>query len=111
MKNLTLLGALALLVAACGDKDDSGAAGDRASDILALTGDAAAGETVYTGNCSGCHGADGAGSDSFPSLVGVTASEGTINTVLDGISGTAMGSYASLSDQDIADLFAHIETF
>lgn len=109
MKNLTLLGALALLMA-CGDKDDTGASGDRAADIMALSGDSAAGETIYTGNCSGCHGADGAGSDTFPGIAGIPTDEAHINIVLDGISGTAMGGYASLSDQDIADLFAYIST-
>lgn len=108
MNNLALIGALTMTLAACGDKADTGT--DRASDILALTGDSAAGESIYTGNCSGCHGADGTGSDSFPAVTGVTASEAYINIVIDGISGTSMPGFSSLADQDIADTFAYIET-
>lgn len=108
MNNRLLTVLLAFPLFACGDKSDTGS--DRTSDILSLSGDAAAGETVYTGNCSGCHGADGAGTDSFPPLTGVVASEANINIVLDGISGSSMPAFSSLADQDIADMFAYIET-
>ena len=107
MKNFALIGVLTLSLAACGDKGDTGA--DRASDILALSGDATAGETLYTGNCSGCHGADGTGSESFPALTGVTADTTHVNIVIDGITGTSMPGFSTLSDQDIADIFAYIE--
>ncbi|MFT5681210.1 MAG: mono/diheme cytochrome c family protein [Myxococcota bacterium] len=111
MKNLALIGvltmSLALPVIGCGDKGDTGT--DRTSDILALTGDSAAGETLYTGNCSGCHGADGTGTDTFPSLVGTTTAEFTVDTVLNGAG--SMPSFSSLADQDIADVFAYVETF
>ncbi len=106
MKNLVLTCALTLTLTACGDKGDTGA--DRAADILALTGDSASGETLFTSNCSGCHGADGAGSGSFPSLIGITADEENVNIVLDGDG--SMPSFSSLADQDIADIFAFIET-
>ena len=106
MKNLTLLSAL-ILLAACGDKSESGTAVDRTADILALTGDATAGETTYTGNCSGCHSADGAGSDSFPALTDATFSEDSVNTVLEGAG--SMPSFSGLEDQDIADVLAYVE--
>ena len=104
MKNLVIFGVLALSLTACGDKGDSGT--DRTADILALSGDSAAGETIYTANCSGCHGADGAGSGSFPAINGSTASEEFVNLVLDGAG--SMPSFSSLGDQDIADVFAYI---
>ena len=47
---------LLLTLIACGDKDEG-----EYADILALDGDIAAGETLYTTNCSGCHGVDGEG--------------------------------------------------
>lgn len=106
MKNLMTLGVLTLSITACGDKGDSGI--DRTADILALSGDSAAGETIYTANCSGCHGADGAGSGSFPAINGSAASDAYVNLVLDGAG--SMPGFSSLEDQDIADVFAYIST-
>ena len=65
------------LLAACA----GGAKDDRITTILALTGDTTAGETVYSTNCTGCHGADATGG-SGPSLVAAFA-EGEDEEMLD----------------------------
>jgi mono/diheme cytochrome c family protein len=91
-----------------GAKD--GESGDRVSDILALEGDAAAGQAVYDSQCAACHAADGTGG-SGPAVTGVEADpEATITQILEG--GELMTSYASLPDQDIANVYAYmVETF
>ncbi len=87
-----------------------GAAGARA-------GDAAAGEKRYLENCVTCHGKNGKGMASFPSLAGRDA-----NYISDrlmkyrakekvGPNTAIMLSWAeSLSDQDIANLAKYIST-
>jgi mono/diheme cytochrome c family protein len=95
---------------ACGDKDgdDSGSDYDA---ILALTGDATAGGTVYASSCATCHSADGTG-DSGPSLVDAVpgySDEQLLGIVLEG-SGSMPA--ISLADQEAADLLAYLnETF
>lgn len=86
------------LLAACG--------GDtRVEDILALTGDAVAGEAVFTANCESCHGV-GATGGSGPELVGHGADEEHVEVVIDGEEDMpAFGD--TLSDQDIADVLAY----
>lgn len=106
MKNLTMIGMLTASLVGCGDKGDSGV--DRTADILALTGDSAAGEAIYTANCSGCHGADGTGSDSFPAINGASANEAHVDLVIDGAG--SMPSFSSLADQDIADVLTYTST-
>lgn len=99
---------------ACGDKDgdDSGGpTGGNYDDILALTGDATAGATVFSDNCATCHGADGTG-DSGPSLV--AAVPGYSDEELLGIMLEGKGSMAAiaLADQEAADVLAYLtETF
>lgn len=99
-----LIGLLpALVLSGCG----------RTNQILSLDGSAAAGETVFVANCSGCHGIDGLGGED---KVGANLTEKTyapeliIDTVLDG-AGTTMPSFANrLENQEIADVAAYIPT-
>lgn len=119
LKKLTyilLVCAVATLVA-CGDNND-GNNDDGNNDnndtptqqeqILALTGDAAAGEGLYASNCLGCHGEDGQGG-SFDKTVTDFSDEAVVSIVLSGKS--PMPSYKdTLSNQEIADILAHINT-
>ena len=65
------------------------------------------GENLYAINCAACHQANGEGLDpSFPALKGSAIATGPaaehIAMVLNGVAGTAMVSYAFLSDAEIA---------
>lgn len=117
-----LLSAMTLTFAACSgdgdDKtgtDDSGpTAGDDddTSDpvdaILALTGDSAAGMTIYSDNCSICHGDSGEGGTGDPLDVAIPA-ETIVETVYYGEG--IMAAYSeTLSDQEIADVAAYVQT-
>lgn len=92
-----------MLLAACGGTSDHPA--------LALTGDATAGAAVYTSTCESCHGAEGGGgvgSDLTATVPGMTSAE-IIMTLVDGVPDTSMVSYdAILTDQQIADVAAHL---
>ncbi len=121
---LILLSALAF-TACSGDeaKDAAGDTGDTAGDdddddddtedpiqaILALTGDAGPGMTIYDDNCAFCHAADGSGGTG-PSLQVAIGLEEIVETVYfgDGI----MSAFSdSLTDQEIADVSAYAQTF
>ena len=105
MRIIALGFAAALTLAACagGDADKTDTEVDRVADIVALSGDAEAGATVYDGNCAGCH-----DSESYPDLTATTASDEDIATVILDGAGSMPGFEADLSDQDIADLIAYI---
>ena len=81
-----------------GDTTDDGGA----------TGDAAAGETLFTGNsCAACHCDDATGGCALdaPSLVGI--SDATLDDVLRGAA-SHTGGKLEATDQDIADLTAYL---
>jgi mono/diheme cytochrome c family protein len=101
---------IAMVLAAC-DGGDGGKSPDRVDTILSLTGDPVNGAEVYGTNCSSCHGPEGVGlGDTYPSVVGL-APEDIAATVLDGVPDTLMIAYADiLTDQEIADIIAHIDT-
>lgn len=112
---LTLCAALFLPACNEEEEDDEGGNTDpaRIEAILALSGDAATGETAFARcSASSCHGADGnsgsAGaplSDEIPELT----DERVIDVVLGGYE--AMPAQ-SLADQEMADLLAYLrETF
>lgn len=80
----------------------------RAQVILALTGDSGAGATLYSTNCQACHGSSGEGGTGTE-LRGLRFTEGLVNSVLDGKN--YMPAFGTvLTDQEIADLIAHIES-
>ncbi len=71
-----------------------------------------AGEKIYTSNCVACHQANGKGNPpAFPSLSGSKVVQGPtdaqINVLLNGRPGTAMVSFARLSDTDIAAVMTY----
>lgn len=72
----------------------------------------AAGEKVYAANCVTCHQASGKGMPpTFPALSGskvvLGPTEGQINILLNGKPGTAMASFARLSDFEIAAVMTY----
>ena len=70
-------------------------------------GDAAAGESVFAANCSGCHGALGTGGNGGPDLSNVTDADAAIEQITNGGSGMpAFGD--NLSDEQIADVAAFV---
>jgi cytochrome c oxidase subunit 2 len=75
----------------------------------------AAGEKVYAANCSACHQATGKGlPPAFPPLAGsklVNGPKGAqVALVLNGKPGTAMASFARLSDSELAAVITHTRT-
>ena len=98
LMSLMLLVALALV--GCGENP-------RIAEIEALVGDAETGAPLYEANCRWCHGSNGRGAHSM--YPGGTLSPNLIETILEGLSG--MPSFDNLSNQEIADIVAYIETF
>jgi cytochrome c oxidase subunit II len=75
----------------------------------------AAGEKVYAANCSACHQATGKGlPPAFPPLAGSKIvngpKAGQLAIVLNGKPGTAMASFARLSDSELAAVITHTRT-
>ena len=73
------------------------------------------GEKIYKQTCAACHQVGGVGTPPiFPALKGSKVVNGSeqdiIELLLKGRSGTAMLSFASLSDQDLADVLTYIRT-
>jgi mono/diheme cytochrome c family protein len=103
-----------LNTAACSDSDTSTGAGDRSADILALTGDATAGQVSFESSCGlgapSCHNTDGtAGSGSARDLTtdaSTMTDEFIVNTILNGQG--SMPPQDSLEDQKISDIVAYI---
>jgi mono/diheme cytochrome c family protein len=84
----------------------------RVATILSLTADAGAGADSYARVCQACHGPDGTGTLSGADLterLPMLTDEQVVRTVLDGKGN--MDSYASLTNQEIADVVAHVITF
>ena len=94
-----VLGTTSLLIG-CGENP-------RIVEIEALSGDAVAGATLYEANCRLCHGSNGRGAHTM--YPGGSLSPDLIETILEGLSG--MPSFDNLSNQEIADIVAYIETF
>jgi mono/diheme cytochrome c family protein len=97
--------AVVALVGACGPQT-------RAEKVAALTGTAAAGKLVYDAYCSSCHGSNGTGTSSGVNLVSALEKPSAtfIGKIIDGVPGTGMASYATLTDQQLADVYAHLKT-
>jgi mono/diheme cytochrome c family protein len=115
MKRLLCLVFVVSMVSACG----SGAS--RASSVAALTGVSANGKSVYTNTCASCHQPGGEGDATrtadggvlYPSLITKAAtltSEAFLGFTINGVPGTSMSSYSSLTDQQLADVYAYVKT-
>ena len=85
-----------LLLVACGDPSS-------------LTGDAANGDTLYQANCASCHASDGTGG-SGPNITGEIEETGELTDIILNGEGDMPGFADSLSDQDVADIIAFLQT-
>ena len=110
------LSAIALCLVACGTDDGHYEDGHSHDDdmnvdhIMALHGDADSGALVFDGSCanSGCHGVDG-DSGSAPSLsAAVPEHTDEQLAALIAYGDGNMPAQSSLSDQEIADVIAHV---
>jgi mono/diheme cytochrome c family protein len=81
----------------------------RTADIVCLQGDASNGAAVFSDNCAVCHGADAAGINGLGSDIRGKVPEDTIDSILNPVAGMTDLSNV-LSDQEIADVAAHVET-
>lgn len=93
------------LAAACGGEET------RADVILGLTGDVANGETLYGTNCALCHGTAGEGVENLgAALAGATLSdEEVVNVLLNG-NDEGMTPFDLLTDQELADVTAFVQS-
>jgi mono/diheme cytochrome c family protein len=107
MKGLIFCSAvLALGLTACGPDT-------RAERVLWTGGSAAGGKASFDAYCAGCHGADGRGTSRGENIITPAAWYGEVaylDAIIEGMVGTNMGSYAGLSDQQLADLYAYIRS-
>jgi len=107
MRRILIAAALLAFAPACSEEENP----DTAT-ILALTGNADDGQSVYEAKCASCHKADGTGDASlnYPSLVEHVPHEEEaemVTLILDGEE--AMPAFRSqLSDQEVADVLAYI---
>ncbi len=77
--------------------------------VLALTGDADAGNQVYKDNCADCHDDDGRGQKSaiLPDLIPANTDDDIVENILAGPS--IMPNFVNhLEDQQVADVFAYL---
>ena len=109
----TLFAFTLAFTAACGEKDtgtdsggDSGAS--EVDAILALTGDATAGATVFSNTCAGCHGADGASGYAANLVEEIPSKDDAfiVNIIINGDGGGMPAQ--DLSDQEVADVLAYV---
>jgi mono/diheme cytochrome c family protein len=91
---------LVLATSACGPRDP------RAPDVLALQGEAARGETLYVTHCASCH----QNLSGWPMTLSLYGGEGIVSTVIQGVPNTKMPAFATLTDQQLADLYAYLRT-
>lgn len=98
---LVLVFASLLALTACADS--------RASKISGLEGDATAGATLFQENCQSCHGANGVGGSGPALAEEAEEPDEVISIVLSGEE--EMPSFEeTLSDQEIADIVAFLQT-
>jgi mono/diheme cytochrome c family protein len=107
MQRIILGMAVMFGLAACGGGQNA----MRSSAILALTGDAAAGQMSYASRCVMCHGPDGKSGTARHDVPGHAKNKPTetVNELLVG-NAAGMPSYANLTDQQLADLLAYLKT-
>jgi putative heme-binding domain-containing protein len=72
----------------------------------------APGQRAFNSNCAGCHGLDGRGSDKGPNIASVNVRrlpDARVSSIIsDGIPGTGMPAFHSLSEQQIRALISYV---
>ncbi len=106
--------ALALALAALALAGCGAAQNTRATQVLALTGNAGAGSVVYIATCESCHASDGSGTPSSDNVslkarVKTRDPEAFVGFIIDGVPGTGMVGFPTLTDQQLADVYAYIK--
>jgi mono/diheme cytochrome c family protein len=103
---LVVVGALA----GCSSKEETPAPTARTTTIAGLTGNAANGASVFGKKCAGCHGADGKTGSNGPNLASAAADPATklAGYLVNGKN--SMPSFKDSTDQELADLIAHVKT-
>jgi mono/diheme cytochrome c family protein len=92
--------AMAMATSACGPRDP------RAPAVLALQGEGARGSALYQTHCTSCH----HNVRGWPTTLSLYGGEGVVSTMIQGVPHTRMPSFAHLSDQQLADLYAYLRT-
>jgi mono/diheme cytochrome c family protein len=117
--------ALALGLAACGGTTDSPAATE--APAAAISGDAVAGETLFTASCTACHGVDAMGIDGLGKAIPgsefiIATSEAELVSFLKtgrsvsdpenttGVDMPPKGGNPALDDTDLLDLVAYLKS-
>lgn len=106
---LSTVSLFAVTSVACGSSSSSSGGGgtNRVQTISGLKGDSTAGKPLYTQNCVSCHGTDAKSGSAAKNLPGESVSE-AFDQILNG--GGGMQSFANLTDQEIANIWAHVVT-
>lgn len=88
-----------------------GASQTQITAVSSLSGNASAGQSVYSANCASCHGADGRTGSANRNIVQAATgnSNGAIGTILLG-DGAMPAFDGTLTDQQIADVVAYVKT-
>ncbi len=112
MRRIFLAVTLLAFTPACSEEEEEGSEHPDTEAVLALTGDADNGQSVYEAKCTSCHHADGTGDAAldYPSLVTEIPGEEEdeiVSLILSGLE--TMPSFRSqLSDQEVADVLAYV---
>lgn len=88
----------AFVLSSCGPENP------RAAKIEAMAGSTANGRTLFARDCASCHQAKGMtyATEWYPRRA-------FLSVILDGVPETRMRSFASYSDQDVADIYAYLQ--
>lgn len=78
----------------------------RAASVLALSGEPARGQALYSRTCAHCHARNGG----WRLTLQIYGNDGFVSTLIDGVPHTRMPSFSSWSDQQLADVHAYIRT-
>lgn len=105
MKHVVVAALSFSFLVACGGGEQT-----RAQKVAALTASTTAGKDIYTQTCAACHGADGKGNATYPSVTQENEAEEIAQTLINGVPGTDMASYASFTDQQLADVTAYVKS-
>lgn len=110
MRTLAVLLGLLGMAGCSGGHDNDASSSDRIGAIEALAADTATGQTLFDSSCASCHGSDAMSGSADKNLPTIVSSDTTlaIDQILNG--GEGMASFASLTDQQVADILGYVKT-